>query len=364
MNKILLAAPVLGRSGGIAVWSKAFMANFPNEEFQIIPVDITKKTKGFNTSLVKRVYYGLILLFDVLKRTKKVLKENPDIKIMHTTTSGDIGTLRDFLMVRLCHKRGIKCIMHCRYGCIPEDFRSKGLKGKLLRKTMHEYDNVWVLDSRSLNALKEDEVMRDKVFLTPNSIPVPETCDIQPKEYNSIAYIAHLIPTKGLYELVEAVAQSNLTIELRLVGPGEDIIVERIKSIAGEHYGKSIKVLGRMPNDEAMELLEETDIMALPTYYPWEGFPISILEAMSRGKLVLSCPRAAIPDMLTSLDGSKCGILVKEKSPEDITKALVWICEHKKECDDMCRKAFEKVKTVYDTPVVYELYRKLYRNLL
>ena len=96
MNKILLAAPVLGKSGGIAVWSKAFIANFPNEEFQIIPVDITKKTRGFNPSLMKRVYYGLALLFDVLKRTKKILNENPDIRIMHTTTSGDIGTLRSW----------------------------------------------------------------------------------------------------------------------------------------------------------------------------------------------------------------------------------------------------------------------------
>ena len=178
MEKILLAAPVLGKSGGIAVWSKAFMANFPNEEFQIVPVDTTKLLKGFNKSFVKRAYYGLKLMFDVLKRTKKVLDDNPEIKIMHTTTSGDIGTLRDYYMVKLCHKRGVKCIMHCRYGCIPEDFRDKGFKGKLLRKTMHLYDNVWVLDCRSLNALKEDEVMKDKVFLTPNSIPVPFTCEI------------------------------------------------------------------------------------------------------------------------------------------------------------------------------------------
>lgn len=364
MNKILLAAPVLGRSGGIAVWSKAFVANFPDEEFQLIPVDITKKTKGFNPSMFQRVYYGIVLLFDVLKRTKKVLKENPDIKIMHTTTSGDIGTLRDYLMQRLCHKRGLKCIMHCRYGCIPEDFRSSGLKGWLLRKTMHSYDNVWVLDSRSMNALKEDDIMKDKVFLTPNSIPVSVIPDFKPKEYKSIAYIAHLIPTKGLYELVEAVSKCELEVELRLIGPGEDAIVERIKSIAGEQYGKAIKVIGRLPNNEAMKVLEESDIMALPTYYPWEGFPISILEAMSRGKLVISCPRAAISDMLTALDGSKCGILVKEKSSKDIEDAIAWINEHKEECDDMCRKAYEKVKTVYDTTVVYELYRKLYRNLL
>ncbi|MBR5033744.1 MAG: glycosyltransferase family 4 protein [Bacteroidales bacterium] len=364
MEKILLAAPVLGRSGGIAVWSKAYLANFPNDEFQLVPVDITKKVKGVNTSITKRVYYGLKLMFDVLKRTKRTLNENPDIRIMHTTTSGDIGTLRDYYMVKLCHRRGLKCIMHCRYGCIPEDFRSKGFKGRLLRKTMRLYDNIWVLDSRSLNALKEDPILKNKVFLTPNSIPVPSTCEIQPKRYEKIAYIAHLIPTKGLYELTEAVVKSKLDIELLLVGPGEQEIVDKIQAIAGFKYGSKIKVLGRQPNDEAMKILQSVDIMALPTYYPWEGFPISILEAMSRGKLVISCPRAAIPDMLTASDGSKCGVLVKEKSTEDIEKALVWISEHKTECDEMCKKAYEKVRTAYDTTVVYNLYRKLYRDLL
>ena len=38
--------------------------------------------------------------------------------------------------------------MHCRYGCITEDIQSKGLVGKLLRKAMDEYDQIWVLDSR------------------------------------------------------------------------------------------------------------------------------------------------------------------------------------------------------------------------
>ena len=45
-------------------------------------------------------------------------------------------------------------------------------------------------------------------------------------------------------------------------------------------------------------MIKSMDIIALPTYYPSEAFPISILEAMSYGKMVmeifLSCIGADI----------------------------------------------------------------------
>jgi glycosyltransferase involved in cell wall biosynthesis len=118
-----------------------------------------------------------------------------------------------------------------------------------------------------------------------------------------------------------------------------------------------------MPNDEAVKILETIDILALPTYYPWEAFPISILEAMSRGKMVISTDRAAIPDILTDLDGNKCGCIVGERSPEQIYNAIKWCQNHKEEADTMCRKAYEKVKNSYDTAIIYRLYKDLYDQL-
>ena len=116
--------------------------------------------------------------------------------------------------------------------------------------------------------------------------------------------------------------------------------------------------------EEAVKLMENFDIIALPTYYEGEAFPISILEAMSKGKLVISCPRAAIPDMLTSLDGEKCGILVSEKSYKEIAEAILWAQTHRLEADEMCKKAYKKVYECYREDVVYALYLNLYRMVL
>lgn len=365
MTKVLFAGPITGKSGGIAVWSQKFIKLFPDNEFQLISIDLTTKMEaGVTMSLPYRAKKGVQLLIELLSDAKKAIKENPDIKLMHITTSGSYGSIRDYLMANLCHRHGIKCIMHCRYGCIPEDFESHSFWGYLLRKTMHKYDHIWVLDSRSELALKKDPKMTAKVFLTPNSIDVPSSCNLKPKTFTSVAFIAHLYPTKGIYELVQAVVELGDKVHLNIVGPGAEQVIDKITTLAGDKLNKSIFLLGPKPNSEAMKILMDSDILALPTYYPSEGFPISIIEAMSYGKLVLSCPRAAVQDMLTAVDGSECGLLVEPKSSIAIMKALEWCLNNTIDADKLCAKAYQKVKLCYDTSVVYELYRSLYRELI
>ena len=242
--------------------------------------------------------------------------------------------------------------------------QNHGQLGKFLQKTMSLYDQIWVLDTRTEKVLKEYPALKDKVFVTPNSIHVDEGIKIQPSNYKHIAFVGNLIPNKGLYELVEAVVKnSSQEVRLSIVGKGDENVITKIKAIAGNKLNKRVHLLGLLSNEEAVAFMKMVDIVALPTYYPWEAFPISILEAMSLGKLVISTPRAAIKDMLTALDGTDCGILVREKSVEDIVQAIEWCNIHKDEADELCRKAYEKVYTAYRMEVVYSLYRQLYRKL-
>ena len=70
---------------------------------------------------------------------------------MHITTSGSLGTVRDYCLAKICIKHGIKTIMHCRYGCISQDLKAKFIWGYFFRKTLMLYNQIWVLDSYSEN---------------------------------------------------------------------------------------------------------------------------------------------------------------------------------------------------------------------
>ena len=206
--------------------------------------------------------------------------------------------------------------------------------------------------------------IKNKIFLTPNSIEVPTSCDFSPKTYRHIGYVGNLLPTKGVLELVQAVAQCPKDTTLSVIGLGAEDFVNKLKETAGNRLDTNIKFLGRLPNEQAVKRMEEIDIIALPTYYSGEAFPISILEAMSRGKLVISCQRAAIPDMLTAIDGTQCGVLVSPKSSEELRDAILWCQQHSKKADEMCKKAYEKVNYSYSKEVVYQIYRINYKKLL
>ena len=361
--KIIGLFPLTG-NGGIASWTKKFTKTFPDEKYQFSFVNVSPSTPragGLSETMLVRSLTGFTSMFRILREVKHVLKSDK-YDILHTTTSGNIGSLRDYRVAKLCKMFGVKSIMHCRYGCITEDIQSKSIIGWLLRRAMTEFDQIWVLDSRSYNTLKGIEGLKDKVYLTPNSIDVTEEMNPAPKVYSRVAFIGNLYPTKGLYELVEACMRTD--VRLDIIGPGADDVKAQVKKLAGDKLDKTVFIHGKLPNPEAIKFMHDVDIVALPTYYPWEAFPISIIEAMSLTKMVISCPRAAVKDMLTDLDGHPCGMLVPPKSSDAIVEAINWCQTHKEEADMMCQKAYEKVKTCYSKEVVYDLYRSLYRKLV
>lgn len=360
MIKIIGLFPLTG-NGGIASWSKKYLATFPDNQFNLYPTTNAPKSRKVNEGILSRAISGISILPEILKGVNQIIKKEKP-QIIHACTSGSLGTLRDYLTARLCKIKGVKTIMHCHYGCVAEDISAKGPAGSLLRITFRLYDQIWVLDTRSLNAVKSFPEYSEKVRLTPNSITVNDDVDLSPKQYRRVGFVGNLFPSKGLYELVEAATKTD--VRLDIIGPGTAEVIQRVKEIAGDKIDKTIFIHGLLPNDKAVEFIKQLDIIALPTYYTAEAFPISILEAMSNGKMVISCPRAAIKDMLTDLDGNECGMLVKEKSSQDIVDAINWLQSHKEEADKMCEKSYEKVKTCYDTKVVYDIYRNNYRDLL
>lgn len=363
MVKILGLFPLTG-NGGIASWTKKFIKTFPNTLYQITSVNVSPiniNNNKIRENLYNRIVSGLITKNRIIKELKgEFIKTHYDI--LHTTTSGDLGAYRDIAVARLCRKYGVKSIMHCRYGSIPENIKSMGIIGFFTRKSMSLFDQIWVLDTRSYKALKSIPFLSNKVYLTPNSIDVKERIDVRPKEYKRVAFVGNLIPTKGLYELVEACTYCN--VQLDIIGPGTDTVVENIKRIAGRKFNNTIFNHGKLSNEDAVQFIKKVDIVALPTYYVSEAFPISILEAMSLTKMVISCPRAAIKDMLTDIDGNLCGMLVEPRSTKAIVEAINWLQTHKEDADKMCYKAYEKVYSSYRTDIVYEIYRTNYNRLL
>lgn len=363
MNNILFVTPISG-NGGIVSWSKKMIGSFSNDNYKLIPVNISYRRSVLKHEYgLLRIIDGLIDFFNAYFDVKNAIKKH-NVSILHTTTSGNIGCLRDLFIGRLAKKNNIPTILHCHYGCITNDYMRNGIIGFLLRKSLRFFDQIWVLDKTTFDFLRSIQNLKDKVCIAPNFIDVPLDIQVKPKKYKRIAFIGNLIKSKGLFEVIYAVKNPNCDIVLDIVGPGRQEVVDEMMQLIGDDLNKKIFVHGRMNNKEVIRFMNEIDIIALPSFYHSEAFPISILEAMSLGKMVISTRRAAIPDMLTDIDGNACGYFVREHSADDIVEGIKWCQDNSIVADEKCLKAYEKVKTCYSTEIVYDLYRSLYRKLI
>lgn len=360
--KIAFYAPTKG-NGGIVSWANRYKVTFLNDKFEIYQVDSTLRDRMKIKSKALRMITGFFDSINTISKLSKLHKKQR-FDLVHATTSGGNGIFRDILVSKWCRRNKIPCILHCHYGNIPYVLSSKGKGPDRLIKSLSGFNQIWILDNKTEEALKSYPVLKSKLKIVPNNIEVTENQSIQPKEYLNWAFIANLIPSKGILEAVEGVVKSDLPVNLHIAGPDNFNIIPKIKEIAGNKWDSQIKYYGCLSNNDAMDLINRCDGLILPTYYSGEAFPISILEAMKYGKLVMSTDRAAIGDMLTANDNSKCGVIIKPKSSDSIADALKWVLSHKDESDRMCRKAYEKVFECYRTEVVYRLCEDNYKELL
>ena len=101
-----------------------------------------------------------------------------------------------------------------------------------------------------------------------------------------------------------------------------------------------IRYLGAVTGAEKKKLLSESDLFVLPTYYPHEGQPITIIEAMSAGMPVICTDHAGISDLISDPEN---GCFVPARSPEKIAEKICALGCDRKRMQAMAQNNREKV---------------------
>lgn len=169
----------------------------------------------------------------------------------------------------------------------------------------------------------------DKVRVSYLGVPTNEFSFVDRDSHQGPIRFLHagrLTAKKGVPDLVKAFKHAFPepdTAELWIAGDGEekDLVVETIKQFKAEG---SVKILGKVSNEELMRLRKEADVFVLncrtDAQGTKEGLPIATLEAASTGLPCISTYHAGVPE---SVIHEKTGLLVKEYDNEALTKALL-----------------------------------------
>jgi glycosyltransferase involved in cell wall biosynthesis len=184
----------------------------------------------------------------------------------------------------------------------------KGLK-KYIFKYLISNASVGIVLSESLRSNFNELLMPSKVFVVENFVEngIYSCIEnyVKRKDKPRIVYLSNLMKEKGILELLDAlIILKNRGIDFEAVIAGStEVDIEEEVNQKLFLLEKNVKYLGSVSGDKKYEVLKESNIFILATYYKMEGQPISILEALATGNIIVTTSHSGIPDVVSINNG-------------------------------------------------------------
>lgn len=308
----------------------------------------------FNKFSIKNII-KLFYNYDAVKKLKKIIKEEkPDIVHLHNfahhfspvilsvikkSKIPIIQTLHDYKLIcpnyKLfsCGEICTKCKGGKYYNC----FSRKCMKDSYLKSLLASleayyvkffkfYNNIdfFIAPSRYMKEkMIEFGFSEDKIDVMYNFVNIQSTIESVASQEKYLLYFGRLANEKGVDFLVESMLEvKNEKLNLKIVGFGP--IYSKLKEkIEGLGLNERVKLLGYKSGSELEGLIDSAEAVVMPSLWP-ENMPYSLLEAMSRGKVVIVSRVGGMAELIDGKNGmtferdSIASLLGKIKSLDSI----------------------------------------------
>ena len=221
-------------------------------------------------------------------------------------------------------------IIHVHGNYLGDEYkRLKGIKSKFFYFLTSKAAAGIVL-SESLKANFNGLLPNSKIHIVENFVDNSILCSnsniIKRTDKLRLLYLSNLMEEKGIIDVIDSLIllqEKGIEFEACFAGKIEDDI-NTLVTIKLAKLGSKAKLLGLVTGDEKNKVLFDSNVFVLPTYYQMEGQPISILEALATGNIIITTNHAGIPDIIHSENG----YFISPKSPTEITEKLVYIANN------------------------------------
>ena len=233
-------------------------------------------------------------------------------KLRKTASKYEVVHLQSWWSILIIGAAAICRLKACWYIVSPRgmlsaySFQRQNSKAK---KIIHRLAGHYLLKKSYLHAttrLEWDDCMQVnqswKGFVLPNLVRLPEkissvTFPEREDERLVFGFLSRIDPKKGIEMLMEALAETKCTYQLKIAGAGEEEYIASLKKLAKDlKIDSKIEWCGWMKGESKFQFLQSVDVFVLTSYN--ENFANTVIEALGVGTPVFLSKRVGLADFV------------------------------------------------------------------
>jgi glycosyltransferase involved in cell wall biosynthesis len=292
LRTVFLACPygqIGGGMGSIMSSLAAFGAD-PSGRFHLVCLE----TRGGGHIILSPFY--------LLRAISRIVVEavGGRLAVVHINLADGTSVYRKAVVLFASRLAGTSVLLHLHAGRLTSMYESMTAPGKMLLRTMvRQADHCVVLKKQWHHWLIETLGAKPSaISVVYNGVPAT-TLPRKPRAEGApfrFLFIGNLLPNKGVADLLQALALSelqNTPVTLTIAGGGPVCDYKALAARLG--ITQRVHFTGWVSQATVRELLTEADALVLPSYV--EGLPLVVLEAIASRVPVICTPVGAIPDL-------------------------------------------------------------------
>jgi len=241
--------------------------------------------------------------------------------------------------------------------------RSSDRRSHRIRRVVERADHVVTFSAFTANEVRQEYGIEEaRVHVVPLGVdlnrfsPAPPQILEKTRERfgNYVLAIGRLTPRKNFIRLVEAVSHLR-DLRLVLVGQPSDGAAEVRSAIRRFHMENKVELLENISSLFLTALLSAARVYAMSSLY--EGFELTVLEAMACGVPVVCSDSASLPEVAEG-----AALMVDARDPENLRHGIERVCSDTSLAKELRARGFDRAELRSWTASAHRL-RELYREV-
>jgi len=278
-----------------------------------------------------------------------------------TISCSRAGFFKDFLIVWWSKLLGKRIVLHLKSGGYADFYEKRSkLFRSLIRVTLNRASKIIALGESIKTQFGFVSKFDERVVVIPNGPPIEIASSItnqkslQNQQDMHILYLSNLIPSKGFMDVLHACEilvnqHQTSNVVFHFCGAfqtSEEDWPSEVPSTADEfrdlvdQLGLKRHVIfhGTVRGEVKQKMFDSSHLFILPTQYPTEGQPISIIEAMANGLPVVATRWRGIVEQVVE---GQTGFFVNYQDPAQIAEIIARFIKSPELVESLSKKTID-----------------------